>query len=90
MSGRRKGHGQRTGVVMKANKALKKLAKIEASLSGLIERYKAKEVQKFLQDAKASVVHAKKAVNPPAPVLAATDASMKAGRSKPQHPTQRR
>jgi hypothetical protein len=55
------GNGQATGVVIKATKALKRLAKIETSLSDLIERYAAKEHrgQEFLQNAKASVIRAR-------------------------------
>jgi len=46
---------------MKATKALKKLARIEASLSDLIERFSASDHrgQEFLQNAKASVIRAR-------------------------------
>jgi hypothetical protein len=46
---------------MKATKALKRLGKIEASLSDLIERFSASDHrgQEFLQNAKASVIHAR-------------------------------
>jgi hypothetical protein len=50
---------------MKANKALKRLTKIDASLSDLIDRYAASErrVKELLHDAKASVLRAKEAVS---------------------------
>lgn len=50
---------------MKANKALKRLVKIEELMSGLTERYSAKEphIREALQDAKAAVARAKEAVS---------------------------
>jgi hypothetical protein len=50
---------------MKANKALKRLAKIEALMSDLTERYSASapHLRKVLQDAKAAVARAKEAVS---------------------------
>ena len=50
---------------MKANKALKRLAKIEALMSDVTERYSARgpDTRKLLQDAEAAVVRAKAAVN---------------------------
>ena len=50
---------------MKANKALRRLTKIEASMSDVVERYVslAPAVRKALQDAMAAVVVAKEAVN---------------------------
>ena len=50
---------------MKANKALKRLAKIEALMSDVTERYSASapNVQEALQDAKAAVTRAKEAVS---------------------------
>ena len=73
---------------MKANKALKRLAKIEASLSALIERYATSEkvVQELLHDAKASVLRAKKAVSSQASTRTQVTASVKAGKSKRRHP----
>jgi hypothetical protein len=52
------------GVVMKANKALNRLAKIEALISDVMERYSATtpRVRDVLQDAKAAVARAKEAV----------------------------
>ncbi len=49
---------------MKANKALKRLAKIEASVADLAKRFlpSAPHVRDVLQDAKAAVVRAKEAV----------------------------
>ena len=50
---------------MKANKALKRLAKIEALISDVTQRYSAgaPPVRKMLQEAKAAVTRAKEAVN---------------------------
>jgi hypothetical protein len=52
-------------MVMKANKALKRLAKIEALMSDVTERYSASapHVRELLQDAKAAVTRAKEAVS---------------------------
>jgi hypothetical protein len=52
-------------MVMKANKALKRLAKIEALMSDVVERYSASapHVRELLQDAKAAVTRAKEAVS---------------------------
>jgi len=74
---------------MKANKALKRLAKIEASLSVLIERYAVNQsgVQELLHDAKASVLRAKKAVSLQASPKTATNASVRAGKSKRRQAT---
>jgi colicin import membrane protein len=49
---------------MKANKALKRLSKIEALLSDVTERYSASgpHIRELLRDAKAAVIRAKKAV----------------------------
>ena len=50
---------------MKANKALKRLAKIEALMSNVTERYSASapQLRKALQDATAAVARAKEAVS---------------------------
>jgi hypothetical protein len=50
---------------MKANKALKRLAKIEALMSDVMDRYSASApgIREMLQDAKASVTRAKEAVS---------------------------
>ena len=50
---------------MKANKALKRLAKIEAIISDLTERYSkgAVHIREALQDAKAAIAHVKAAVS---------------------------
>ena len=49
---------------MKTNKALKRLAKIEASISDMTERYSsALHIRETLQDAKAAVTRAKEAVS---------------------------
>jgi len=52
-------------MVMKSNKALKRLAKIEALMSDVTERYSASapHVRELLQDAKAAVTRAKEAVS---------------------------
>ena len=49
---------------MKTNKALKRLAKIEALISDVMERYSesAPHIREVLQDAKAAVTRAKEAV----------------------------
>ena len=49
---------------MKANKALKRLAKIEASVSDLAKRFlpSAPQIREVLQDARAAVIRAKEAV----------------------------
>lgn len=49
---------------MKANKALKRLAKIEASVSDLAKRFlpSAPQIREVLHDAKAAVIRAKEAV----------------------------
>jgi hypothetical protein len=73
---------------MKASKALKRLTKIEASLSNLIGRYKASDgsVQGLLSDAKASVLRAKKAVSLQASPMTKAGASVKVRKSKRRHP----
>ena len=49
---------------MKANKARKRLAKIEALISDVAERYSnAPHIREVLQDAKAAVTRAKEAVS---------------------------
>jgi len=49
---------------MKANKALKRLAKIEALISDVMERYSsAPHMREVLQEAKAAVTRAKEAVS---------------------------
>jgi hypothetical protein len=50
---------------MKANKALKRLAKIEVLMSDVIERYSASvpHIREVLQDAKAAITRAKEAVS---------------------------
>ena len=49
---------------MKTNKALKRLAKIEALISDMTERYSsAPHIRETLQDAKAAVTRAKEAVS---------------------------
>jgi hypothetical protein len=49
---------------MKANKALKRLAKIEALMSDVTERYSSTpHIREVLQDAEAAVIRAKEAVN---------------------------
>jgi hypothetical protein len=52
------------GVIMKAKKALKRLAKIEALMSNVTKRYSASapDTRKVLQDAKAAVTRAMEAV----------------------------
>jgi uncharacterized protein YhaN len=55
----------KTGVFMKATKALKRLAHVEDLLSDVMERYSAgsPDIQQQLLDAKAAVGRAKDAVN---------------------------
>jgi hypothetical protein len=50
---------------MKANKALKRLTKIEALMADVAERYSASppHIREVLQDAKAAVIRAKEAVS---------------------------
>jgi len=50
---------------MKANKALKRLAKIEELMSDVVERYSgsAPHIRALLQDAKAAVIRAREAVS---------------------------
>jgi predicted nucleic acid-binding Zn-ribbon protein len=50
---------------MKANKAVKRLAKIEALMSDVTERYSARapHIREMLQDAKAAVTRAKEALS---------------------------
>jgi acyl-coenzyme A synthetase/AMP-(fatty) acid ligase len=50
---------------MKTNKALKRLAKIEALMSDVMDRYSASapHIREVLQDAKAAVTRAKEAVS---------------------------
>jgi len=66
---------------MKATKALKKLARIEASLSDLIERFSASDHrgQEFLQNAKASVIRAKETVSLQASSRTAKNPNVKHG-----------
>ena len=67
---------------MKANKALRRLAKIEALISDVAERYSsAPHIRKVLQDAKAAVTRAKEAVSLQASSGTAKNPPMK--RSKP-------
>jgi hypothetical protein len=72
---------------MKAVKALKRLTKIEVMLSNVIERYAPSNhgVQEVLQDAKASVVRAKEAVQ--ASPETAKNPSVKAGDPNRRHLT---
>ena len=58
---------------MKANKALKRLAKIEMLMSDVTERYSASapHIREVLQDAKAAVTRAKEAHSCPKQLLAA-------------------
>jgi hypothetical protein len=53
------------GVVMKVDKVLKRLVKIEESMSDVLERYSgsAPHIRAALQDAKAAVIRAKDAVS---------------------------
>jgi hypothetical protein len=70
-------------MVMKANKALKRLAKIEESVSDVMERYSASAppTREALQDAKAAVARAKEAVSLQAS-SGTTDAPKKAATKK--------
>src|SRR5579863_1699815 len=79
---------------MKANKALKRLAKIEALVSNVAARYSASEphTQEVLQDAKAAVARAREAVqassrtakNPAKPKPKLGEAGRKVSQEKPQ------
>jgi hypothetical protein len=64
---------------MKPNKALKRLAKIEALILDVTERYSASTLQtrEVLQDAKAAVTRAKEAVSLQASSAAAKNSSGK-------------
>jgi len=67
---------------MKANKALKRLAKIEVLISDVTERYSSTpHIREVLQDAKAAVTRAKKAVSLQASSGTAKNSPMK--HSKP-------
>jgi hypothetical protein len=67
---------------MKTNKALKRLAKIEASISDMTERYSSSpDILETLQDAKAAVTRAKEAVSLQASSGKAKNLTVK--RSKP-------
>ena len=68
---------------MKANKALKRLAKIEALMSDVTERYSASapHTREVLQDAKAAVTRAKEAVS-----LQASSGKSKNSPGKPSRP----
>src|SRR5258708_669 len=59
---------------MKANKALKRLAKIEALMSSVTERYSASapHIREALEDAKAAITRAKEAVSLQTPSGTAT------------------
>jgi hypothetical protein len=71
---------------MKATKALKRLTKIETSVSDLIERYSASapHIREALQDAKASVTRARAAVS-----LQASSGTARKGPVKHSNPTSR-
>jgi hypothetical protein len=64
---------------MKANKALKRLAKIEALISDLTERYSkgALQIRGALQEAKAAIAHVKEAVSSPTSSGTAKNAPVK-------------
>jgi hypothetical protein len=59
------GKNENEGVIMKPNKALRRLTKIEASMSDVVERYVtlAPAVRKALRDAMVAVTVAKEAVS---------------------------
>src|SRR5260370_10100192 len=69
----------RRGMVMKTNKALKRLAKIEALMSDVTERYSARSphIREVLRDAKAAVTREKEAVSLHASTGAAKNARVK-------------
>jgi hypothetical protein len=52
----------RRGMVMKANKVLKRIAKIEALISKVTDRSSAPDIRELLRDAKAAVTRAKDAL----------------------------
>ena len=69
---------------MKAKKALKRLTRVETLLTDVIDQYAGSEgnVRELLDNAKASVVRAKKTVNVKASPKAAKKPPVKAGSSK--------
>ena len=73
---------------MKANKALKRLGKIEASVSDLAKRFlpSAPHIRKVLQDAKAAVIRAKEAVLQASAGTAQKTGAPKAGRPAKKSP----
>ena len=72
---------------MKANKALKRLAKIEASVSDLAKRFiPSTHIREVLQDAKAAVIRAKEAVLHASTGTAKKKAPPKAGRPAKKSP----
>ncbi|MGA3019352.1 MAG: hypothetical protein ABSF62_19680 [Bryobacteraceae bacterium] len=74
---------------MKANKALKRLAKIEAWISDVAERYSiAPHIREVLQDAKSAVTRAKEAVSVQA--SSGTAKNSPARHSKPPSKAKRR
>src|SRR5258707_14624843 len=66
------------GMVMKATKALKRLAKIEALMTDVTERYSARapRLREALEEAKAAVTRAREAVGLHASTEAAKNAHM--------------
>jgi hypothetical protein len=71
---------------MKAQKAMKRLAKIEALMSDVTERYStsAPNIRKALQDAKTAVTRAKNALNSLAASDTAKDAPVKQSKPTPK------
>ena len=69
---------------MKAKKALKRLTRVEALLTDVIDQYAGSEgnMRELLDQAKASVVRAKKTVNVKVSPKAAKKPPVKAGNSK--------
>lgn len=75
---------------MKAKKALKRLTRVETLLTDVIDQYAGsqRDVRELLDNAKASVVRAKKTVNVKASPRAGKKPPVKAGNSKSQITTE--
>jgi hypothetical protein len=79
-----KWYNQTLGAAMKAKKAVKRLARVEALLSSVIDQYGGNEqgLKELLDSAKESVVRAKETVNPQASSTATKKPPAKAEKPK--------
>lgn len=77
---------------MKAKKALKRLTRVETLLTDVIDQYTGsrRDVRELLDDAKASVVRAKKTVNVKPSARSGKEPPVKPGNSKSQITTEGR